>query len=392
MNNIIQRSLFWILTLSIIGGELLKLPLPETNSGATFLDLAVILTCLSGLINLKFKLKKPPPYLLAALIFTTITTLSLILTPLNLTINQYLLSFSYTVRFLIYISMGWILYSGALPLFQKRLTDILILSGFGLALLGLVQFILLPDLKFLIISGWDPHYQRAVSTLLDPNFLGAYSVLTLLLLYQQYKLKSKTNIAIFIIIFSVLLITFSRSSYLMFAVGFTTFSVLLKSIKLLLLTALLTLLLLSGFSFYNKTIASPKGINRTESANLRLSTWQQGLRIFSRNPLLGVGFNSYRFALKQYYLTNNQLLQSRGSSSNDSSLLFVLSTTGLIGLSSYLVFIWLLIYKHWKNPFIIAGLAALLVHSFFVNSLFYPFVLVWFTYFFKTPLLINQKK
>ena len=67
----------------------------------------------------------------------------------------------------------------------------------------------------------------------------------------------------------------------------------------------------------------------------------------------------------------------------DSSLLFVGVTTGIVGLAVYL---WLiveqmkLVNRYRIKPFRVmfyATFAALLVHSLFVNSLFYPWVMIW---------------
>ena len=79
----------WILTLAIIAGQLIKLPL-GTHGGVTLLDISVIILCLLGLTSLKFHLKKPPLSVLAAIIFILIALFSLVLTPLHLTPVEYL--------------------------------------------------------------------------------------------------------------------------------------------------------------------------------------------------------------------------------------------------------------------------------------------------------------
>ena len=151
------------------------------------------------------------------------------------------------------------------------------------------------------------------------------------------------------------------------------------------LTLLLSAMLLSGFVIYQRIVAQPHEINRTESAKNRISSWQQGLAVFAKNPLLGVGFNNYRFALRDYGLADNELLSSRGSSSNDSSLLYVAATTGVLGLASYSAFLISLFLSSLRagqrgNPWgitLTASLVALISQSFFANTLFYPFLLIW---------------
>lgn len=354
--------LFWILTAAIVTGQLIKVPL-SSGGGVTILDLAVALLCFIGLVKLKFKLKKPPIFIISALFFILIALFSLILTPLSLQAGEYLTSFLYIVRFSLYMFLGWIIFSG----FQNHTNKILIFSGVSLATLGLIQFIFLPDLRFLSRFGWDPHYFRAVSTFLDPNFLGAFLVLTLLL-------TTRTRF-IFILIFTAMLLTFSRGAYLAFLVSFLTLSFLQKSLKLALFTLMLFSILILGFLTYQKEVAEVKGINRTESATYRLTAWQQGWQIFSQHPILGVGFNAYKYALKQYNIGDEQFLQSRGSTTNDSSLLYVASTTGILGFAVYLFFLFSLIKK--GNVILTAALLGLLAQSFFVNNLFYPPVLTW---------------
>ena len=126
-------------------------------------------------------------------------------------------------------------------------------------------------------------------------------------------------------------------------------------------------------------------IDRTASAQARLDTWQQGWQLFSSHPILGVGFNTYRYAIKEYNLGSQQFLQARGATTNDSSLLYVASTTGVIGLIPYLTTFFLLIISAYKaylsksawGEIFLAGLGGLFLHSFFANSLFYPWILVW---------------
>ncbi len=364
------------LLLSILAGQLIKFPLLG-NLGPTLLDFFVICFCLMGIFKLRFRLKNPPLFIKIAGLFLTSSTISLILTPLHLTKTEYLLSFFYTIRFSSYILSGWIIYSGAFADFKKNLTNTFLTSGVGLAILGLLQFIFLPDLQFLTISGWDPHYFRVVSTFLDPNFAGAYFVLTFLLL-MSFKNLHNIRLSVMAIVYIALLATFSRSSYLMFLISGVTFSFLKKSRIFFLSVIILFFVLLLGFQIYTELVARPRYIDRTQSAASRVDTWQQGFTIFQKSPILGVGFNAYRYALKEYNLGDEEFIKGHGSTGNDSSLLFIASTTGIVGLSIYFIFlISLLKYSYPKNPALISAIVGLLIHSFFANSLFYPPILFW---------------
>lgn len=345
----------WILTLSIICGQLIKIPFGI--GGITILDLTVILFIL--FFYKKINLKHPPLFIKTGLIFLLVCILSLILTPLHLSQMEYFNSFSYSVRFALYLSLGLVTFQNPIRILQ--------ISGISLAAMGIIQIIFLPDLRFLESAGWDPHYFRAVSTFLDPNFLGAYLVLGALVLRQKRLL--------FAIVYIALLLTFSRSSYLMFLVSFLTLSFLLKSKIVFLKTLLLFIGLMLGFWVYTQLVTSIHGIDRKASASYRLGTWQQGLTIFQKSPILGVGFNSYRYAIRDYKLGNNQFLNSRGSTTNDFSLLYILATTGIIGFISFLFFLASIFST--SSILVISFLPGLLVHSTFNNSLFYPFILIW---------------
>lgn len=358
-----------ILTLSILIGQLIKIPLGV--GGISILDLAVLLLTIWGLINLKFRLTKPPSFLKTGLVFTFIALTSSILSPLQLDINERIISFMYLVRFLSYLLLGWIITSNG---FKDLLSQkFFIISGVLLSIIGIFQILIYPDLGFLQQSGWDPHFYRAVSTFLDPNFLGAFLVISLLLIFQNRAMALKWYIFSCILIFLALLLTFSRSSYLMFFISTLTLGILQKSKKIILTSIVLSAMLLGGFHIYTLTVSEPRNIDRTKSATFRINTWQQGLTIFQQSPILGVGYNNYRYALKEYNLAGDDFLSSHGSTSNDSSLLFVLATTGVVGLLSFLTFLYFIAKNNEITSALILGV---FTHSIFNNSLFYPPILL----------------
>lgn len=368
-----------IITVGIISGQLIKIPLLGSG-GLSILDLVIICFCIFGLVEKKFHLVKPPISILSALVFISISTISLVFSPINLMFSEYLISFSYIIRFSLYVLFAWLISQKAFKNFQKEIPSILIFSGLGLAILGILQLIFLPDLRFLNQQGWDPHYFRTVSTFLDPNFAGAYFALTLILLLSHPGGRSETRPKVFVLIFVVtffaLMTTFSRSSYLMFLISGLTLSFLEKSKSLFIKTIILFLVLFLGFQTYTQLVSKPRNIDRGQSASFRFNSWQQGLIIFQKYPVLGAGFNAYKYTVKELKLGDQQFIQSHGSTSNDSSLLFVASTTGILGLISYLFFLMSLIWKT-KNYTLIAAILGLLIHSIFSNSLFFSPILLW---------------
>lgn len=343
----------WTVTLALTAGQLVRVPIGQ--GAVTLLDLVVIFLLIFNLN--KISLKKMPLFIKASFLFMAVAAASLLLTPLPLELSERAISFSYSLRFGSYILFGWI--------FRERLMEILKLSGVALAVLGLIQFIIFPDLGFLQSLGWDPHFFRLVSTYLDPNFIGAFLALTLMLVRKNYFL--------FALVYLALLLTFSRSSYGMFLVSFTVLSLILKSFRLQILTFLLFGGLLLGFFLYSQFVSLPRNVDRAASASFRVTTWTQGWQLWQKHPVLGVGFNAYRYAIREYNLGDEQFLQSHGASSNDASLLYIASTTGILGLLAYLFFLYSLL----KNKLIIPALTGLLFHSIFANSLFFPPILLW---------------
>lgn len=364
-----------ILALAIAAGQLIRIPF---GTGAILLlDVVSLGFILVGFYKLRLKFYNPPDFLKPGFLFILISLISLMATPINLTEEEFMISFAYIVRFCIYILLGYIFFSQPFKNLREKIVPALLFSGIIFSIIGLAQFLIFPNLQFLTISGWDPHYFRTVSTFLDPNFAGAFFVLTLILLINQ-KTKTYLILVFFVITYLALLTTFSRSSYLMFLVSGFTLSILKKSRKIFLSTIILFIILLLGFKMYSQLVAQPRGIDREQSASFRVNTWEQGLTIFQKSPFFGIGFNAYRYAIREYNLGDEQFLRSHGSSSNDSSLLFVTATTGIVGLSIYLLFLASVFkYSYPDNPVLIAGLSGLLIHSIFANSLFYPFILIW---------------
>lgn len=373
----INVLLISILAFALASGQLIRIPI--NSQGINILDITVSLFCFWGILKAKINLGKPPPQIMAALVFIAVAVISLIFTPLHLNFDQYLLSFSYIVRLFLYVLFAWLIASSVFGDFKKSLVRILLLSGIAFALLGLLQFIFFPNLDFLITLGWDPHYFRTVSTFLDPNFAGGFLVLTLILLTQNFSKNKRWGIFFFVIIYLALLTTFSRSSYLMFLVSGLTVSLMKRSKIYTLITFILFFLLLVGFQIYTQAVAKPRQIDRDQSASSRLSSWQQGFSLFQKSPILGIGFNAYRYGLKEYKIADEQFLESHGSSSNDSSLLYIASTTGIIGFMVYLYFLFSLAKHSLKagNQLLLPALLGLLLHSIFANSLFYPPILTW---------------
>ena len=231
------------------------------------------------------------------------------------------------------------------------------LASFGVALgtIGLVQFVWYPDLRNLWYLGWDPHYCRVFATLLDPNYVGILLVLTIFILafiFRSFRWQMG-------VIGVALLLTYSRSSYLALLTGVCVVIVSFKRWKEGLFLFLFFLL---AIVYLPKAGGDTLSLDRYDSTISRIQNWNQTIARIGERPVFGYGL---------------------GVTGIDSSLLYVGVTTGIVGFASYL---WLVLAQvrlalgsrdRYFKVLMLSSMSALFVHSLFVNSLFYPWVMIW---------------
>lgn len=326
-------------------------------------------------------------------IFNIIALFSLIVNLINLTSEQLIVSALYLVRLDSYLSL---LFIGSIgfSLFQKKLLrKIFVLASASIVIAGFTQYFFYNNLRNLYYLGWDEHLYRMFSTFLDPNYAGLifalFSVvlLGLVLIYSQkggYKLKLLYYIS-FLLIFVAMLLTYSRTAVLAFVFGGSFLLISLRRLKAFII--LVVVMLISVFLVSDVSI---EGLNplRIASSEARISSMKEGLSIFIDKPILGVGFNAYRYAqIERGFRNIESSILSNADAGTDNSFIFILATAGIVGLVSYL-FVWLqivfkIISSRTKIKKIIAFsvIVSLFVGSQFINALFYMPIMLWvFTY------------
>lgn len=287
----------------------------------------------------------------------------------------------YLIRWAVYAGLYFFVYEMVKKkeITRQWVTSGLIAVGIVVGILGLLQYFLYPDLRNLYYLGWDPHYYRVFSTFFDPAFTGAILVLTLILLAINKRRWWFWVGAI--VVYIAFALTYSRSSYLAFLAGMGTIAYLKKSPKFFLAVALIFILTLVVLPKREDHIGSD--LARQESSLARIINWKQNLQIIKDNPIFGVGFNNYRQVQGRYGFLEETGVVSHAGGGADSSLLFVWATTGILGLAAYLWLGWkmikLIIYnlQFTINLVLVSSIAALFLHSFFSNSLFYPWIMEW---------------
>lgn len=379
----ILRLLFFALFITFPFGQLAKLPLDIPGVNIYLHDILVSLILLTWIGRHIFKKKKIEFPSLAKPILGFIITafVSLTLAVPKYSLNESIVSSCYLLRWITYTGIYFVVWENTW--LHGYVVAWLLGAGVISAILGLLQYIFLPDTRFLFYSGWDRHYYRVIGAFLDPGFMGMIYVLVLILiatkLLESFKTKKLFTFLfprnptlwaflLFTLVYLTLALTYSRASYLAFLVGVGVIALMRRSIKVILIVILV---LLATLFILPRPGGEGVKLERTSSVKARAENYKYSLKIIKDHPFLGVGFNFYRYAQKDYGFLKEDWQTSHSGAGADSSLFFVMSTTGLIGLSFYLWLLWGMIKIH---P---ASTLALIVHSFFNNSLFYPWIMLW---------------
>jgi len=270
-------------------------------------------------------------------------------------------------------------------------------SGTALSIAGLFQYILYPNLRNLWYLGWDTHQYRLFSTLLDPNFSGLVIILTLFLgiFFWEQKKTKVLGVSLILNLISLYL-TYSRGSVLAFIGGITAYIICRKQWKIL----VITIIFVVAFLFLPKPGGSTLLITRLDSTIARIGNWKKSIRIISRSPIVGFGFNTLRY-VNHEKTPDPSTPVSKSVAGLDSSILFLLATTGIMG---GVAFSWIVIkatclYRQEKRlqtlrVIAISSAVSTFVHSLFTNSLFYPWIMIWWWVFLAaseiTPAPVRQ--
>ncbi len=383
----IAFGLYFPLILSFCLGVIIRIT-PVANLNLYPQDIFASLLFPLVIIKLfKNKNSKYKKIFTSILIFNLVAIISLTVNSSYLAINELVIAAAYLARLNIYFSLLFI----ELFEFENKKINVLkkalIVSSTLVVIFGIIQYFFYNNLRNLYYLGWDEHLYRLFSTFLDPNFVGLFfAIFSIFIIGKLFSLRDKFNIQFYTYIFLLLLtsvsllLTYSRTALVSLLVGLVVLMVTLKKIKLLILLTFLFILgiiIVSDFSI--------EGMNplRIASSEARVESMNQAIEIFSENPILGVGFNAYRYAqidkgFRSAELTKN----SNADAGTDNSFLFVLATAGIVGFFAYL--------NIWKNIilainskdryikiFAITIIISLFIGSLFINALFYIPILSW---------------
>lgn len=311
-----------------------------------------------------------------------------------------------------YLTLYWVLNVYLTDSLINKLIHTALISGLIVSIYGILEHF-----------GIDKHLwvqdvqNRVFSTLGQPNWLAAY--LCILIPFSVSKfLNSKTRLHIFFysllstLYFLCLLFTKSKSGILAAIISLGSYLLIAtlnkvkrpKAISLILVFILFSITITNPvkdqiFPPTSQNQATPPPItadtNITASEDIRKIVWQGAIDLWKRFPILGTGVETFAYS---YYWTRpaSHNLTSEWDflyNKAHNEYLNYLATSGALGLSIYLLIIFIVIKKLIKNlkikneiPAILASFLSILITNFAGFS-----VVISSVFFFLLPSLIESR-
>lgn len=257
---------------------------------------------------------------------------------------------------------------------KEKLFNSLLAISFAVAIFGWFQYFVYPDVRSLKIWGWDDHLYRMIGPFLDPTFTSIILVFGFILsLVKFLRKRTKEVLALAIFFLVSVAFTYARAGYIALLAGAATALFLQKKLRAFILIASGLILIVS---LLPRGPSEGVNLERTYSIFSRFINYQETIKIFSTNPVFGVGYNNLCLARSRFLGEINPL--SHSCSGSDSSLLLVLATTGTIGLLAFLKMISEIFKSISTNVYAKSFTACAIAvgfHGFFANSYFYSWVM-----------------
>lgn len=287
----------------------------------------------------------------------------------------------YLLRLFSYIALGVFVYKN----YSRKLSDkqklikAYVVIGLVISLFGWAQYLIFPDLRQLKILGWDDHYYRLVSTFFDPTFTGILLLLgAIVTLYKFIQKPSRYVSFALVLMISAMAFTYSRSTFLSAMVSMVVFYILNMRVISKKYAMYGLVLAAVGIALLPRSMGgSGVQLERVYSIVLKVDNSIQGIEIYKNYPLFGAGYN-YICAAKA--TSSDIYYDSHSCHGLDNGLIYILATTGLVGMFIFLYFISDLVKSTARNFYgqiWIISLIAIFVHGMFTNTIFYPWVMGW---------------
>lgn len=361
--NQIFICLLWGVGLSLALGQLVRIQLTESLAIYPHDMFIGLFTFLWG-IRLLIKRRQP---------YTDSVINSLVVLSLWLGVTLLINSTRFGSTFGILYYLRWLLLMSLYPTVKDlsqegvvfKLPQLLTFVSLVQLVLGLGQYSFFPDSRFLYSFGWDDHLNRLIGAYFDPGFTGLLLLLSFIWIAYRKKLSWLGPVYI-----TAILLTYSRASILALVMVLFMSLAIKTSFK-----RSLGYLVLLPLLFFMLPRQSGEGVNlsRTYSVESRIDSSVSSLEVFAQNPLIGIGFNNYR-----NLLPTSQTEKPSHTSAPDNSYVFLLATSGVVGLGLFIYFLLCVWRKDDRSGEIVKlSILAISAHSFFNNSWFYAFILIW---------------
>ncbi len=368
----ILSACLYLIVLSAPLAELLRFEIMD-GVFIRFMDVAVALTVFYALSRKPGLMRSNYPVLLliAALLLSNIP-------------NYWALNTSglfYALRSALYLCLFFVIpYLIQKTKGHKRLLGVFMASLAGLTFVSFVQYLLYPDLRNLYYLGYDPHSFRLFGPFLDPNLMA------IIFTWFSFWLWGTGHAKFLPLPVAALLLTYSRATWLASAGGLL-YATLRKS-RLAIPALVLALLFVTAILLLPRRFGEGTNLLRTNSLYGKRESWIRGYELFIRKPILGYGFNNIP-ALKPENVGTGPQVRDNAAYGLDNSLLTILVTVGIVGLTAYLY----LIYRLFVDGGLLQRLmvTSFFLHSLSVNGFFAPGVLVYFVLFYYFSALTQRR-
>lgn len=337
----VTRYLIYTLVLSLGFGQLLRFSI---LGGTLYLHDILIVLILLTQINNFHKITVPNSLKLFGVGLSLGWLFALYVYPLS----HLLLPFFYTLRLFCYLILYLLLKSIRIKLPNKYMY----LTACITLVIGSIQYLFLPDMRWAQYLGWDDHLSRLTLPHFDPTFTGV--------MLSLFLLSVKTSALEKFPLFLGILLTYARSVWLSL---FITLVIFLKSKKLILL---LLLTLLAAILVLPRRFGEGTNLLRTYSITSRFDSDFSYIKKYNWNLFIGRGMNTLILDQASGKYDNH-------ATSPNNSYIYLLLTTGLIGLFGWGQFMFSLYYSSLHKPMLIFCFFS----SLFNNVMFYPFALLW---------------
>ncbi len=293
-----------------------------------------------------------------------------------MTHSQNIIGFLYLLRILSFISFYFLIKHYLNSSLKKLIPKLLILESIVVGLVGFLQYVFMPDFRSFKAFGWDDHFYRLIGTFLDPTFVGIILCLGFILAFMYWiKENKKSYLLSSLFLMICLAFTYSRASMLSLMVSIFLILILKRQLKLVIFLIFFVVIIFT----LPKHASEGTDLGRVASILGRVENYKENFQIFIQNPVFGVGINNLCEAKIDYFKNNFSF--SHSCSGSDSSILYLLATTGIVGFSIVSNFVINILkkvnYKIFNNQLILVSLIAIFIHSQFSNSLVYPWVMGW---------------